>query len=83
MALDLYPNPAKSGVKLPLILPAESNVEITIFDITGKLCLVHSAGLLPLGFNEVSLLLEHFQPGLYFIRCNAGGALITKKLLIQ
>jgi hypothetical protein len=83
MALDPYPNPAKSQIKLPLILPEDTSVEISILDIVGKQCGALSTGMLHNGFNEVPLNTEQLSPGIYIIQCKAAGAIITKKIIIQ
>jgi PKD repeat protein len=81
--LDPYPNPAKNRIHLPVILPASTSVEVSITDVLGKQYSLISTGLLNNGFNEIPLNVAHLKPGLYYIRCHTGGAIISKKMVIQ
>jgi PKD repeat protein len=83
MVLEPYPNPAHTVIHQPLILPANANVEISLTDILGQPYGQFFTGIVNSGYREIPLQVMHLKPGIYFIRCSAGGAVFSKKVLIQ
>ncbi|MBK6267018.1 PKD domain-containing protein [Marivirga sp. S37H4] len=80
--LDIYPNPAKSMVQIPVILPENGDVFISIEQSDGK----QNAQLVyPLesGYNELKLERGNLKAGIYFIRIRYQGYEIVKKVVFN
>jgi hypothetical protein len=64
----VYPNPANDQVRLLYNLPESSDVNITIYDMTGHLLKHLSEGFQAAGMHETILNLEDVPSGVYFYR---------------
>ncbi|MDO1448833.1 PKD domain-containing protein [Rhodocytophaga aerolata] len=81
--LDPYPNPANRMVTLPVLMPAQSTVQISVRDVTGRKVYSITSDLLHTGFNEISLGLAPLKPGMYLIQLNYAGNSLFKKFIVQ
>jgi hypothetical protein len=80
--LTIYPNPASSFVKIAFDAPSVSDVNLEIFDVTGKLVKSYVFG--KLSENEVfDLDVSALSPGIYFVGCSSLGSSETKRMIIQ
>ena len=70
--ISMYPNPVKSSFTITNHLGA--NVEI--FDMVGRLILKSS-----IKSNKQSIDINHFKKGMYLIRVNSNGSILSKKIL--
>ncbi len=83
-SLLLYPNPNKRGasIKMDLQLPKEETAFVEIFDLLGKKLLGKEYNLKE-GFNEIEIPSNEFASGIFMVRVNIQGEIITKKLFIE
>ena len=77
------PNPARSVTQIRFTLAATQPVSIGIYDLQGR----RVAGLLdhelrPAGAQQVTLRTDGWRAGLYLCRLEAGGSVVTRKLLV-
>lgn len=76
--VSIYPNPATSAITIAL--PQSMDVEIRIFDLSGKL-LVFEPQTLVKSKHKVNV--SSLSSGAYFVRINSENGTVTKKLLIN
>ena len=74
--LKLYPNPASEVVNLEF--DAVSALDVSVFDIQGKLILRHNATTSPSKLDVSGL-----ESGLYFVKMTNGAQSVTKKLIVK
>ena len=77
-----YPNPFNPSTSLSYQVPSDSNVELSIFDINGRLVetLVHSkhdAGNYNVVWNA-----SNISSGVYFVKLTASSEVITQKVML-
>ncbi|MBD3581273.1 T9SS type A sorting domain-containing protein [Flavobacterium selenitireducens] len=79
-----YPNPAKGTVSIPIDLPYASNVDVTLYDTTGRrIGQVHN-GNLPQGPSEISYSVAGLASGIYFYQARtASGKKASRKLVVE
>lgn len=81
--LEPYPNPATQKVTVPVWIPRPGKVSVVLFNALGQEVLVFPEKSLQAGFNEIPGDVRTLGSGLYYLRCNAGGQIQTKKLVIR
>lgn len=64
---SIFPNPASDSVNLELVLPDNSNVEIEIYDLSGRLVMQKNLGELSAGEQRIELITSGLQSGVYTI----------------
>ncbi|MBE0637600.1 MAG: T9SS type A sorting domain-containing protein, partial [Bacteroidales bacterium] len=75
--VEIYPNPA--GDLVTILIPGnEGKVNFTITEIDGRLIEQSS-----FTGDETTLDVRHFKPGLYVIRLEIGGAMVTKRIVVM
>ncbi len=77
-----YPNPFNPSTKISFDLPIDGNVNVTVFDLSGKEIVtlindVKTAGYYTIDFNASNL-----SSGIYFYRISAGNFTATKKMTL-
>jgi PKD repeat protein len=80
-SISVYPNPAQNNLNVQLHLLKNSDVDVTIKDVTGKTVLAKN-NKLPKGENKLQLETTHLASGLYFVQINTDGNLITTKKIV-
>lgn len=81
-ALEIYPNPFQKNVVVDLLLLATKNVEIEVFDITGKQVLYLDQGTMPAGQHIIDIdKMAAISSGVYLVRINIGSELLTRELI--
>jgi glucuronoarabinoxylan endo-1,4-beta-xylanase len=83
-----YPNPFSSSAAIPYQLKRESDVQITIYDILGRIVKTFFAGHQSVGVHSVlwdgrNDLGEKVASGVYFYRLHAGGESRVRKLVFN
>ncbi len=78
----IYPNPTIGNLTLKLRLQEPCNLEIRVYDETGKLVKIMDKGKLVDGDQVVSVDLNKLDNGLYFINVSLDDESITKKIQI-
>jgi subtilisin-like proprotein convertase family protein len=78
-----YPNPFNPTTKINFNLPSDARVELSIFDITGRLVqTVISSENFSAGYHTVQFNGSSLSSGTYFYRMKAGDFTETKKMLL-
>jgi hypothetical protein len=78
--LRVAPNPCHGAPEVELGIPAAGNLELSVFDISGRL--VQFSG--PAGYQSgwYAIQLDELGPGVYFIRMRAGECEATKRFVV-
>ncbi len=78
-----YPNPAFSSTVIPLNLSQTAEINLKIFDASGKVAALIYQGILESGRHEFKIKTEVLPPGIYYYRLNADSEVITRKMIIK
>ncbi len=78
--LPFYPNPACSAPSVRFGLPETSTVELSIFDVSGRLLEQISTEEYPAGYHSVFL--DELSPGIYFCRMISGEFMATQRFVV-
>ena len=84
IALSLYPNPTSSATKIEFTSPVNSNVEVLVTDITGRL--VEKSNFKTNAGIASSYLINknsNLTAGMYVVSLILDGQKVTKKLIIN
>ncbi|MBD3383367.1 T9SS type A sorting domain-containing protein [candidate division KSB1 bacterium] len=68
---DNYPNPFNPSTNIKLELPKKVNVDISVYDINGKLISEIYSGQLVAGEHNFTWTADNISSGIYFIHCRA------------
>jgi len=80
--LQNYPNPFNSTTRIEFGLPAPGNVELKIFDISGrKISSVVSNGL-NAGYHSIKYNANHLESGVYIYELNSNGHRDSRKMIL-
>jgi hypothetical protein len=79
----VYPNPATTRLNLSMHLKETSNVNIVMVDLQGRIVKNVYSGQQPGGLRNLEMDLSGLQQGLYFVRVNADGQSMVKKVLVN
>ncbi|MCF7811797.1 carboxypeptidase regulatory-like domain-containing protein, partial [bacterium] len=77
-----YPNPFNPTTRLSFTLPEPSQVELAVYDLTGRLVHEYDFGRLEVGRHEAMFNGNRLSSGIYFARLKAGSEVITQKMLL-
>ena len=77
-ALKVMPNPAKDQATVTYRLENQTNVSLTLYDLTGRLIVVRSLGHQGKGEHAVTVDLSGLQSGTYVLRVNDAYAKVVK-----
>lgn len=81
--LQCAPNPVTSAAIVRYSLPADLKVSLAIFDLQGRtVSRVIPSTWQAAGRHEVSISTTSWPPGCYLYRLEAGGASVTRKMLV-
>lgn len=80
--VNIFPNPAHNLVKVGLNLNQSENVNVQIFDLSGKMVAEVNAGELAAGSHELRVNTEELPTGMYMARVIAGEKASTHKIMI-
>ncbi len=80
--LKLYPNPTGGKVSLQYFGAAQQKVQVTLVNISGQVLKVKDAASVKNG-SILEMDLDEFAQGMYFIRFDAGGEYIIRKLTLM
>lgn len=79
---DGYPNPANTSTTARYELLQTSHVTITLHDVLGRTVRTLHAGTTPAGEHELTIDVADLAAGLYFYRLQAGGAVLTRSVVV-
>jgi hypothetical protein len=80
--LQNYPNPFNAQTELRFYLPSESNIDISMYDITGRKVFERNCGRMQAGYQVFLFDSKKLSSGAYFYRINAGTHTATSKCLL-
>lgn len=78
-----YPNPSKSETIIKFTLPRPAKVNLSLFDMNGRLVKVLLDGSKDSGTHAISLNASTLSTGLYYYKIQAGENSAVKKMIIQ
>lgn len=78
---ELYPNPAQEQVTIHYLLKANSPVQVTVTDVTGK-TIFSTLETKPAGEQRLILHTDNLTNGMYFVRLQCEQAASVQKLII-
>lgn len=81
--LNAFPSPFTSTATVSYTLSQNSEVEIEVFDVTGKLVTKLANGPQTAGTHTLNWEAPTLEAGVYFIRMKAGDAIITRRIIKQ
>ncbi len=88
--MDIYPNPFMVSTTISFSLQQDSRVLIELYDVAGRkmTCSDFPGGAVldenvPAGNHELNLYREQMSAGIYFLKANINGNIITRKLIIE
>jgi hypothetical protein len=82
LALSSYPNPFNPSTTISFALERETDITLSIFDLTGRRVRTLTEGKWNAGTHDVHLDGAALPSGLYFARLRAGGLTKTQKLVL-
>jgi hypothetical protein len=80
--IGVYPNPCSDFAVVGVKLDKSSTLDISIFDITGKLVYVNKGSQVEAGSNEIKINTSEFKSGTYTIIVNTGNGTLKEKLIV-
>lgn len=78
-----YPNPFSNQTVVEYAITSTSNVNLEVFDITGKSVIVINEGLKNAGEHKVIIDGTNLKAGVYYYAFRTDAGQVTKKMLIQ
>ncbi len=81
--LTIYPNPAADNTNFNIRLNSKGNVQVSIYDMQGKLVDVVNYTNLPIGRTSVEYNCSSLQAGMYVVTMKAGTVVETSKLIVK
>ena len=80
--LQNYPNPFNSTTTIPFTLDKPDNLEINLYDTSGKRVYQSGNNSYAAGYNEHKINLKNIATGLYFYELQSKRTILRKKLLL-
>lgn len=77
-----YPNPFSGQTTIPLSLPEEAEIEISIHDILGRRVDRIFSGSLPAGVHRLPYDAGHLASGIYFYRLRYSGGSLSRRMTL-
>ena len=77
-----YPNPFNATTTIEYLIPQNTNVQITIFNISGELVEILTNTYKSAGVHQLQWNADHLASGVYFYKLNAGGFTDIKKCIL-
>jgi hypothetical protein len=77
-----YPNPFLNSTKIPFRVAATAEVTVVVYDLLGREVATLFHGVLPSGDYVSTWNPGNRASGVYFCRLNAGGAVMTRKMIL-
>jgi photosystem II stability/assembly factor-like uncharacterized protein len=84
LLVSVYPNPFNAVANIDFRIPKAGNMEIAVYDLTGRKAATLLSGYQPAGRARVQWAAQNFATGTYLIRLTAAGQTrVSKALLIR
>ena len=81
-SVSLYPNPVQSEATVSFNVTENTNVNIQVFDLTGRMVMSQNMGRFIEGTHEVRINTESLSTGSYILRLNQGGNSSCVKFMV-
>lgn len=81
--MNVYPNPASAITCIPLRVAQDTKGSIELLDITGKVIKTIHNGQIPMGESNYFFNARGMSSGTYFVRVNAEGYQLVKKVMVR
>ncbi|MDZ4840159.1 MAG: T9SS type A sorting domain-containing protein [Bacteroidota bacterium] len=82
-ALEVFPNPAVNNATLRFDMSKAGVAEVSVFDALGKKVSILYNGQLNQGTQKLNVDLSTLNNGIYFVNVNAGGQVVTTRLVVN
>ncbi len=82
-SMSIYPNPANDNAYINLNLTDNSVVSIEIYNTVGQLVKTIDSIILQAGENYIHVETSSMTAGIYIVKANIGGSIITKNLSVS
>ncbi len=79
---DVFPNPTNGNTAIAFNLPEASQVNMNLFDATGRQVSMLASGSMGAGVHTVQFDASGLAEGIYICRFEANGVVITRKIMI-
>jgi hypothetical protein len=80
--MSLYPNPAAAASQLEINLKRAGNFTVDMFDILGQNVMSRNFNGAA-GKNNITLNVSDLRAGMYLVRVNVGGSVLTSRLMVK
>jgi hypothetical protein len=78
-----FPNPARSNSIIRFALPEAARVTLSVYDLQGRrVATLLDHVLQQAGRHDVPVRADHWKPGIYLYRLEAGGRSATRKMVV-
>ena len=81
--LKVYPNPVQDMATLSFDLARETNVTVSVYDLSGKLVQTVDRQLMARGKQEISINCSGLETGAYMVRITAGTQMFNSKFIVK
>ena len=81
--LKVYPNPAATYAHIDFTVGQSTNVDIQLFDMSGRVVYTKSLGKVMAGTHAQVIPCENLNKGVYVVRVAAGTQPMTSKLIVK
>jgi subtilisin family serine protease len=79
---DIFPNPSNNSFSVNIHLPAASDIDLSLFDLSGKKLQSIKSGKLLQGDHQFTVSAKNFAAGIYYVRLTCGNMVISKDVTI-
>jgi hypothetical protein len=83
LAVTVVPNPMNQQAEITLTTGAFDRVQMTLLDVLGRTSKIVADGTLAAGDHAYTLDVSQLPMGTYYLRIEASGATVTKKLVVE
>jgi hypothetical protein len=78
-----FPNPFRSETAIRFAVPAPTRVQVRMFDVTGRLVRTLVDAQLPAGDHSAMVRADGLNPGVYWVRLQAGAVAATRRVVLM
>ena len=82
-SLNIYPNPANTSANVSFELNNETDVNIVVSDLTGKIIYSNKLGNMNSGSHNVTINTDTLSNGIYVVNFEANGSTTSQKLVVK
>ena len=77
-----YPNPFNPSTAIDYTLAVDTELNVSVYDMNGRLVKILVNGIMKAGFNQVIWNASHETSGVYFIRFESNELTLTEKVVL-